>query len=162
MMLSPRSKVCRRRSGCAFTRMHSRPMMDTLHAWLEAQFEEKRVEPNSGLGSAITYCLKHWERLTLFLRQAGAPLDSNIVERALKKCILHRKNSLFYKTANGAEVGDLFMSLIHTCELCDANPFDYLTEMQKHAEELAKNPAAWMPWNYGETLGRAEATADSG
>jgi hypothetical protein len=57
-----------------------------------------------------------WDRLTLFLHQAGAPLDSNIVERALKKCILHRKNSLFYKTTHGAEVGDLFMSLIHTCE----------------------------------------------
>jgi transposase len=129
-------------------------MMNTLHAWLSAQFKEKRVEPNSGLGSAITYCLKHWERLTLFLRQAGAPLDSNLVERALKKCILHRKNSLFYKTANGAEVGDLFMSLIHTCELNDANPFDYLTELQKHPEELAKNPVAWMPWNYRETLQR--------
>jgi hypothetical protein len=34
--------------------------------------------------------LKRWTRLTLFLRQAGAPLDSNLVERALKKCILHR------------------------------------------------------------------------
>ena len=50
------------------------------------------------------------------------------------------------------EVGDLFMSLIHTCELNDVNPFDYLTELQKHAEELAKNPAAWMPWNYRDTL----------
>ena len=28
------------------------------------------------------------------------------------------------------------------------NPFDYLIELQKHAEELAKNPADWMPWNY--------------
>jgi transposase len=74
------------------------------------------------------------------------------VERALKKCILHRKNSLFYKTENGAKVGDLFMSLIHTCELNHANPFDYLTELQKHAEELAKNPAVWMPWNYCQTL----------
>lgn len=137
-----------------FHQEYSRPMMDTLHAWLSAQFEEKRVEPNSGLGSAINYCLKHWERLTLFLRQAGAPLDSNIVERALKKkkWILHQKNSLFYKTANGAEVGDLFMSLIHTCELNGVNPFDYLIELQKHAEELAKNPAAWMPWNYRQTL----------
>jgi hypothetical protein len=90
--------------------------------------------------------------LTLFLQQAGAPLDSNLVERALKKAILHRKNSLFYKTENGAEVGDLFMSLIHTCELNDLNPFDYLTELQKHAEELAKNPAAWMPWNYRQPL----------
>ena len=99
--------------------------------------------------------MKRWDRLTLFLREAGAPLDSNLVERALKKAILHRKNCLFYKTENGAEVGDLFMSLIHTCELNDANPFDYLTELQKHAAELAKNPAAWMPWNYRQTLQQA-------
>jgi hypothetical protein len=126
--------------------------MDALQAWFKAQFAEKKVEPNSGLGKAISYCLKRWTRLTLFLQQAGAPLDSNIVERALKKAILHRKNSLFYKTANGAEVGDLFMSLIHTCELNGVNPFEYLIALQKHAEELAKNPADWMPWNYRETL----------
>ena len=143
-----------------FHQEHSQPMMDALHAWFLAQFAEKRVEPNSGLGEAITYCLKRWDRLTLFLRQAGAPLDSNLVERALKKCILHRKNSLFYKTEKGAEVGDLFMSLIHTCELNDVNPFDYLTELQKHAEELAKNPAAWMPWDYRQTLQLAGGSKD--
>jgi len=144
-----------------FHQEHSEPVMKQLHTWFRAQFEEKRVEPNSGLGEAITYCLKHWERLTLFLREGGAPLDSNLVERALKKAILHRKNSLFYKTENGAEVGDLFMSLIHTCELDGANPFDYLTELQKHAEELAKNPAVWMPWNYRQTLQQAGANGDS-
>jgi len=125
----------------------SGPVMERLHTWLRAQFAEKKVEPNSGLGSAITYCLKHWERLTLFLRQAGAPLDNNLVERALKKAVLHRKNSLFYKTENGATVGDLFMSLIHTCELNGAHPLDYLVELQKHVEEVAENPSAWMPWN---------------
>jgi transposase len=130
-----------------------------LHAWLEAQFDEKQVEPNSGLGTAVSYMLKHWTALTLFLRQAGAPLDNNVVERALKKAILHRKNSLFYKTENGAAVGDLFMSLIHTCELNGANPFDYLTQLQKHAAELAQNPAAWMPWNYQEALERADSRA---
>jgi hypothetical protein len=71
------------------------------------------------------------------------------------------KNSLFYKTENGAEVGDLFMSLIHTCELNDPNPFDYLTELQQHAVELAKHPAAWMPWNYRQTLQQAGASEDS-
>src|SRR5256885_1989584 len=131
--------------------------MAKLHAWLRAQFAEKKVEPNAGLGSAITYCLKHWERLTLFLLQAGAPLDNNICERALKKAIRHRKNSLFYKTENGAGVGDLFMSLIHTCELNGANPFDYLTELEKHSTELPKHPAAWMPWNYGETPAQSVA-----
>ncbi len=75
------------------------------------------MEPNSGLGKAISYMLRQWPALTLFLREPGAPLDNNLCERALKKAILHRKNSLFYKTLNGAEVGDLYMSLIHTCEL---------------------------------------------
>lgn len=145
-----------------FHQEHSGPVMEKLHGWLSAQFAEKKVEPNSGLGSAIQYCLRHWTELTLFLRQAGAPLDNNIVERALKKAVLHRKNSLFYKTQNGADVGDLFMSLIHTCELNSANAFDYLTELQKHAEQVAKNPFAWMPWNYRETLERAEAALHHG
>jgi hypothetical protein len=96
-----------------FHQQHSGPVMEKLRAWLQAQFEDRRVEPNSGLGKAISYLLKHWEPLTLFLRQPGAPLDNNL-ERALKKAILHRKNSLFYKTRNGARMGDLFMSLIHT------------------------------------------------
>jgi transposase len=55
-------------------------------------------------------------------------------------------------------VGDLFMSLIHTCELNGANPFKYLTELQRHTEELAKNPAAWMPWNYRQTLAQADTS----
>jgi len=67
-------------------------------------------------------------------------LDNNIVERALKRAVLHRKNALFYRTLNGAQVGDLFMSLIHTCQLCGANSFDYLTELQRHAQQLAANP----------------------
>lgn len=138
-----------------FHQAHSGPVMAALHAWLTAQLDEKQVEPNSGLGRAMRYLLTHWEPLTLFLRQPGAPLDNNICERALKLTIRHRKNALFYQTQNGARVGDLFMTLIHTCELSEANPFDYLTELQRHAPELAKNPGAWMPWNYRETLARA-------
>src|ERR1700721_591278 len=128
------------------------------HVWLKAQLAERKTEPNSGLGKAIPYLLRHWTGLTLFLREAGAPLDNNRVERSLKRAILHRKNSLFYKTLNGAQVGDLFMSLIHTCELCGANPFDYLTELQKHASELTQHPPQWLPWNYRESL----ATQGSG
>jgi transposase len=137
-----------------FHQEHSGPLMKDLHEWMEAQLAEHKTEPNSGLGKAISYLLNHWPKLTLFLRQAGAPIDNNIVERALKKAILNRKNALFYKTLNGAGVGDLFMSLIHTCELNGANPFHYLTELQRHAEELAAYPAEWMPWNYRETLAR--------
>jgi transposase len=126
--------------------------MQQLHDWLTRQLDERLAEPNSVLGGAIGYMLRHWEKLTLFLRQAGAPLDNNLCERALKKAILHRKNALFYKTENGARVGDLFMSLISTCQLNQANPFDYLTQLQRHADQLVAGPQLWMPWNYRETL----------
>jgi hypothetical protein len=138
-----------------FHQRHSGPVMNELHGWLETQLAEKKTEPNSGLGKAITYLLRHWKGLTAFLREAGAPLDNNICERALKRAVLHRKNALFYKTLHGAEVGDLFMSLIHTCQLCGANSFEYLTELQRHHREAAANPAAWMPWNYREMLAHA-------
>jgi len=142
---------------------HSGPRMQHLHQWLTEQIEQKKVEPNSGLGQAISYLLNHWQKLTLFLRVPGAPLDNNICEQALKRAILHRKNSLFYKTQNGAQVGDLFMSLIHTCRLGGVDPFAYLTELQNHAQELSRHPSQWMPWNYAATLQRlASAPAAPG
>ena len=130
----------------------SGPEMKALREWLTSGLEEKLVEPNSSLGKAMKYMLTHWSALTLFLRQPGAPLDNNICERALKKAVLHRKNALFYRSLNGAEVGDLYMSLIHTCELNGVNAFDYLTELQRHPAELKANPSGWMPWNYTEQL----------
>jgi len=127
---------------------HSQPVMEPLQAWMREQIQGQLVEPNSGLGQAIGYMLRHWQPLTLFLRQAGAPLDNNVCERALKMAILHRKNSLSYKTLNGARTGDLFMSLIHTCRLNAANPFDYLLAIATHAEAVKLIPKAWLPWNY--------------
>src|SRR4030095_5381856 len=111
---------------------------------MQKRWPQQKPEPTSGLGKAIQYMLRHWKRLTLFLREPRSPIDNNVVERALKKAILHRKNSLFYKTVHGAEVGDLYMSLIHTCELNGANPFDYLTELQRYAGELKQTPSDWM------------------
>jgi transposase len=131
-----------------FHQSKSGPLMEDLKTWLNDQLDQKKVEPNCGLGQAISYMLNHWKPLTLFLRVPKAPLDNNICERALKKAILHRKNALFYKTENGARVGDLFMSLIYTCNLAGVNPFDYLTALQQHASELSERPGRWMPWNY--------------
>ena len=53
------------------------------------------------------------------------------------------------------------MSLIHTCELAGANPFDYLTALQRHADAVAATPSAWMPWNYLESVRMLEAGAAS-
>jgi transposase len=127
-------------------------VMEDLHTWLEGQFSEKRVEENSPLGDAIGYMIDHWEKLTRFLSVPGAPLDNNICERGLKLAILHRKNAYFYRTENGARVGDQLMSLIQTTRRNGGNPFEYLTALQRHADAVRERPGEWLPWNYEATL----------
>lgn len=132
----------------AHHKKYSGPLMADLRFWLDKQINDHLVEPNSDLGDAISYMIRHWPELTRFLEVPGAPLDNNICERSLKRSILHRKNSLFYKTEHGAFIGDMFMSLIHTCNLMKVNPFDYLITLLENAVELRNDPARWMPWNY--------------
>ncbi len=150
--LSPDERLCVHQTA-------SGPLMAGLETWLRQQLADHLVEPNSGLGTAIAYMLKHWAKLTLFLRVPGAPLDNNVCERALKKAILHRKNALFYKTLAGARVGDVFMSLIHTAELTGVAPFEYLVDLQRHHQDVALDPSDWMPWNYEATLTELRARA---
>jgi transposase len=131
-----------------YHQQESGPIVAELELWCRKQIGENIVEPNSGLGKAINYMLKRWDKLTRFLKTAGAPLDNNLCERALKYAICHRKNALFYKTQRGACVGDLFMSLIHTCQLAGANPLEYLTWLLKNTEQIGKFPRDFMPWKY--------------
>jgi transposase len=143
----------------AFHQRESQPVMAELERWMRAEIDEHRVEPNSGLGQALQYLLKRWTRLTLFLRVPRAPLDNNVCERALKMAIRHRNNSLFYRTERGAEVGDLYMTLISTAQLHDENPFDYLVALMSHEVEVAADPAAWLPWTFRATLARGSRAA---
>ena len=107
----------------------------------------------------MNYLLNHWKKLTRFLTVAGAPLDNNVCDRALKRVVLHRKNALFYKTLAGARVGDVFMSLIHTAELNGIAPFEYLVALQRHHHAVALDPSAWLPWTYEATLTALRARA---
>ncbi len=132
----------------AYHQANSRAVMDDLKAWMEQQLEDKLVEPNSRLGGAFDYLLKRWAALTRFLHIPGAPLDNNAAERALKMILRYRKNSLFYKNAHGAYVGDVLTSLIETCRLVGTNPLDYLRALMENRSAVFADPAAWLPWNY--------------
>lgn len=136
----------------AHHQLHSRRLMDAIKTWADDQIESKKTEPNSGLGQAIQYMLKRWDKLTRFLHIPNAPLDNNLCEQILKRAILNRKNSMFFRTEHGAYIGDLFLSIITTCSLCGVNPLEYLTVVQKHSAELFKDPRKWMPWNYQQAL----------
>jgi hypothetical protein len=131
---------------------HSEKPMENLHVHIQKQLDEQVVEPNGSLGKAYKYMLKHWHKLTQFLRIPGAPLDNNTLEQALKIPIRVRKNSYFYATEHGAFVGSMLQSLICTAIAAKQNPVDYLTALQEYKTAVRLNPGDWMPWNYKETL----------
>jgi transposase len=131
---------------------YSGPIMQQLKHWLEQQFEERTVEPNSSLGKAFAYLLTHWQTLTRFLQVAGAPLDNNTAERALKLAIRQRKNSLFYATDYSAFIASMLTSLIATCLHAGVNALDSLVALQEHRPEVFRAPEAWLPWNYQANL----------
>lgn len=135
-----------------FHQTHSAPIMDRLKTWMQEQFDQRTVEPNSALGGAIRYMQKHWTELTRFLSVRGAPIDNNLVERALKLVIRTRKNAMFHKSLHGAFVASLLSTLIATCQLAGKNPVHYLTALQDHKSDIFKNPEEWLPWNYELTL----------
>lgn len=140
----------------AYHKKESAPIMETLKTWMKEQFNERKIEPNSGLGKAILYMQRRWEKLTRFLYVTGAHLDNNIVEQALKFVIQVRKNSMFHKSEHGAYVAGLFFSIIKTCILAGINPIEYLTTLQKNKIALFKAPHLWLPWNYISTLAEIE------
>ena len=103
----------------------SRPIVEALRPWLEAQLS--RVSGKSRLAEAIRYTLKLWDGLTRFLDDGRIELDTNPVERAIRPIALTRKNALFAGSDNGAEHWAVISSLIETCKLNDLNPHSYLT-----------------------------------
>jgi transposase len=125
---------------------YSAPVMEQLRCWIDEQFQQRKVEPNSVLGKALAYLQRHWEGLTQFLRHGRAPLDSNAVERALKRVVLHRKNALFFRTEHGAAVGDILMSVIETCRVNGMRAGEYLVKVVRNRRAVRENPAGWLPW----------------
>lgn len=133
---------------------HSQPVLTELEGWMKTELEQRRVEPNSPLGGAFKYLLKRWDKLTRFLHVLDAPLENNLCERVLKMALRHRNNSKFYRTQRGANVGDIYMTLIHTALLHHENPFEYLTALMVHYKLVAAHPDDWLPWTFRASLER--------
>jgi hypothetical protein len=136
----------------AYHQRKSGPIMQKLKRWLEQQTEQRLVEPNSSVGKAISYMVDHWDTLTRFLHEPGAPLDNNLAERALKVAIRQRKNSLFYASEHSAYMASILTSVIATCVQAGVNALDYLVAIQEHRHEVFAKPGAWLPWNYQAAL----------
>lgn len=137
----------------AYHEEKSTPVMEELKAYLEEQ--KLAFEPNSVPGKAIDYILSRWTQLSQFLRQAHAPLDTNIVERALKLVIQVRKSSMFYKTLSSAAFASYVQSALYSAAQNEINPCDYMCALIENEQAVIENPDAWLPWRYQETLKRS-------
>lgn len=135
-----------------YHQQHSGPLMVSMKTQIETLLADELTEPNGVLAAECKYLLKHWPGLTQFLHVAGAPLDNNELEAMLKYMILYRKNSQFFRTLYSADYGSRIISLIVTCIVGGFNAIDYLTELQRHEEAVWRDPGAWMPWSYQDTL----------
>lgn len=134
----------------AYHKEKSTPIMEELKAYLDEQSLE--FEPNSAPGKAIDYILKRWTQLSQFLRYTQAPLDTNIVERALKLIIQVRKSSMFYKSLNSAAFASYVQSAIYSAAQNAENPCEYISALINNEDAVIKKPHAWLPWCYKETI----------
>jgi transposase len=134
----------------AYHQKHSQPIMTKLKTYLESQ--EKEFEPNGVAGNAIAYVLNRWGNLSGFLEHAHAPLDNNLVERALKLVIQTRKSSMFYKSLNSAAFASYVQSALYSAAQNNINPYDYMKALIENKIQVIKAPKDWFPWTYQKTL----------
>jgi transposase len=130
----------------------SRPIIDTLHAWLKAQLD--RVSQKGKLAEAIRYALARWEGLSLFLDDGRVEIDSNTVERDIRPIALNRKNALFAGSDGGGEHWAVLSSLIETCKLNGIDPQGYLTDVITRIVQGHPNSRLdeLLPWAYAAPI----------
>ena len=139
-----------REKRLAYHQEKSTPVMEELKLYLEEQKPE--FEPNSVAGKAIDYILNRWTELSHFLRQPHAPLDTNIVERALKLVIQVRKSSMFYKSLSSAAFASYVQSALYSAAQNDINPCEYMSTLIDNENAVMQSPRDWLPWHYKQTF----------
>ena len=107
----------------------SRPLLDELKKFLEDK--QRLAPPKSSIGQAISYTLKLWDELTVYLEDGSLSIDNNGIERCIRPFAVGRKNWLFKGSVKGANAGAAIYSLLETAKSYDLNPFDYFEDILK-------------------------------
>jgi len=121
----------------------SKPVVDGLHTWLQAQSQALR--PKSPMGEAVGYLLRQQKRLTAFLRHGEIPMHNNLSELLLRQPVVGRKNWMFAGSQGGAEAAAIHFSLVGSCMLQGIDPWAYLFDVLGRLDEPPSQltPAAW-------------------
>jgi transposase len=130
----------------------SLPLVDEFFTWLAAQ--AARVSRKSDLGKALAYMLKRQDGFRLFLDDGHVDIDSNLVENAIRRPAMNRRNALFAGHDEGGRNWARFASLIGTCKMNGVEPCAYLCDLFTRLANghLAKDIDALMPWAYAARI----------
>ncbi len=120
-----------------------------MRSWLDEQL--LRISKGSELAKAMRYVIRHWEGLTRFLDDGRLELDTNTVEREIRRIPLGRKNALFAGNDTGAEHWALMATLIGSAKLSGVEPLAWLTEILERivaGTTRANEIDTLLPWTW--------------
>lgn len=132
---------------CKLRQAQSKPLLDEMKAWLETHYPN--VLPQSPLGKAFAYTLKHWEGLCQFLDDGRLEVDNNLTEQEIKPLVIARKNFMFANSMDGAYALCLHLSLIRTALLHQLEPRAYYNHILKQTPlcKTVEDYEKLLPWN---------------
>lgn len=87
------------------------------------------VLPQSRIGKAIGYALRHWEQALRFLDAGDFPIDNNPDEQMIRRLAVGRNNWLFVASEAGGKRMAIIYSIIATCEILGIDPEAYLKDI---------------------------------
>jgi transposase len=102
----------------------SKPLLEKLRLWIDASLDT--VPPQSLTGKALHYMDGQWPKLMRVLDDGRIPLDTNLVENAIRPFVIGRKNWLFADTVAGARASANLYGLIETAKANGIEPGLYL------------------------------------
>jgi len=102
----------------------SKPIIEKFKEWLDTNIS--KVLPKSLLGEAMSYTLRQWPKLLIYLQDGRLEFSNNRTERAVKPFAIGRKNWLFANSVAGANAAAVIYSLIETCKHHKIDAYQYL------------------------------------
>ncbi len=115
---------------------------------LDAWRADPTVLPKSSIGRATTYALNQWDGLIPYVTIGASPIDNNRTERAVRPNALHRKNSLFSASVDGAEAYATLSTVIQSACLHGLNPERYLADIIDDLHFRRRTPSELTPARY--------------
>ncbi|MCM4161947.1 IS66 family transposase [Antarcticibacterium flavum] len=102
------------------------PIINEFAKWMFQQMKHQLILPKSPIGKAFRYSMDRWDQLSAYLYDGILEIDNNLIENAIRKLALGRKNYLFAGSDDAAQRGAIMYSFFAICKKHEVNPYEWL------------------------------------